>query len=232
MNKPHCAAVLMEARGVFKAYAGPWGAIPVLEGVDCMLHAGESVSIRGESGCGKTTLLNVLCGLETIDNGTVHWHGRTLTEIGQSRLAHERARKLGLIFQAFYLLGELSAFENVLLAKRLLGALTEADRKRAADLLERVGLGKRMKHMPAQLSGGERQRVAIARALMNAPQMILADEPTGNLDEKTAAHVMELLFELTRDEGVSLMLVTHNPDFARMASRGLVLQAGRLHPAR
>jgi lipoprotein-releasing system ATP-binding protein len=225
---PAESPVILEATGVAKAYATPEGLIPVLRGIELTLRRGQSVSIRGESGAGKTTLLHVLAGLEACDSGTVAWDGESLARRGAARLACWRGDFLGLVFQAYCLVPELTAFENVLLARRLVGRADQAARKRAKALLERVGLGSRLTHTPAKLSGGECQRVALARALMNKPRLILADEPTGNLDEVTAEDVMGLLLQLCREENVSLLLVTHNPAFAARTDRAFFLHHGQL----
>ncbi len=186
------------------------------------IAAGESVSIRGESGSGKSTLLNLLAALDTPDSGEVIWAGRN--SAGMDR----RATFLGMVFQSFYLIPELDALQNVLMARRMVGRIGSADKQRAADLLKRVGLTERAHHLPAQLSGGERQRVAVARALMNSPQLILADERTGNLDEKTGDAVIELLLGLCAETKTALILVTHNAAYAAKASRKTLLHEGRL----
>ncbi len=219
---------VMEARQVVKAYRSGDRAIEVLRGVDLRVGAGESVSIRGESGCGKSTLLNVLAGIETADAGEVAWEGASLGAPGSGSLNTRRAHFMGFVFQAYYLIPELNALENVVLAGRIAGQPLGATRERALALLERLGLGDRLLSHPGQLSGGERQRAAIARALINGPRVILADEPTGNLDERTAARVMDELFAIVQDYGASLVLVTHNPAFAELTERSLVLHDGRL----
>jgi putative ABC transport system ATP-binding protein/lipoprotein-releasing system ATP-binding protein len=192
----------------------------VLTGVDLDVAAGESVSIRGESGSGKSTLLQLLAGLDAPDAGTLAWAGTPDT--GTNR----RATFLGIVFQSFYLIPELDARENVLMARRILGGIDAAARARADELLAKVGLAERMTHLPAQLSGGERQRVAVARALMNSPRLILADEPTGNLDERTGDAVIELLLGLCAETKTSLVLVTHNAAHAQKTHRQLVLRGG------
>ncbi|MCC6415464.1 MAG: ABC transporter ATP-binding protein [Opitutaceae bacterium] len=183
--------------------------------------AGESVSIRGESGSGKSTLLNLIAGLDEPDTGTILWGGRP-------RLPAARANFLGIIFQSFYLIPELDALANVLMAARICGRVGVAERQRAADLLTRVGLEERTCHLPTQLSGGERQRVALARALMNNPALILADEPTGNLDERTGNAMIELLLTLCVETRTALVLVTHNAAHAAKCDRQLTLRDGVL----
>lgn len=219
---------VLQTSGLAKAYDGPGGSIPVLTGVEMAIGTGESVSIRGESGAGKTTLLYLVSALESPDAGSVHWTGESIFQKSADWRAARRATFMGLVFQAYYLIPELNAFENVLMAARLIGKAGGATQQRAAQLLEKVGLGQRMKHMPGQLSGGERQRVALARALLNKPPLVLADEPTGNLDEHTGEDVMDVLLNLCRDENAALALVTHNPDFAARTDRQLFLHSGVL----
>lgn len=184
--------------------------ITVLEGVDCPVRLGTSMSIRGESGCGKTTLLSLLAGLEKPDKGTVLWEGEDVSGLGSSEIARRRARFVGMVFQAFYLIPEMNALENVLMAARIVGRIQGAEKRRARELLERVGLRDRAHHLPSHLSGGERQRVAVARALMNRPRVVLADEPTGNLDEFTSEGVISVLLDVCAEQNASLVLVTHN----------------------
>jgi putative ABC transport system ATP-binding protein/lipoprotein-releasing system ATP-binding protein len=214
--------VVLQARGIRKNYRSGDALLEVLRGVDLDVAAGESVSIRGESGSGKSTLLNLLAGLDAPDAGSVTWEGSADTGPGR------RAAYLGMVFQSFYLVPELDAFANVLLARRILGGADRAARDRARELLDHVGLSGRSHHLPTQLSGGERQRVALARALMNRPKLIVADEPTGNLDEKTGNGVIELLIGLCTSANAALVLVTHNAAHAAKAGRRLVMEAGVL----
>jgi len=220
--------ILIEAKGLGKQFPGAGSEISVLDGVDFVLRQGESVSIRGESGSGKSTLLNVLSGLERADAGQLFWAGRDVTRHSLSKLAAQRTRFMGFVFQAYYLAPELNALENVLLGARIAGRVDRAVRERAESLLVRVGLKDRIRHPSTKLSGGERQRVAVARALINDPSVVLADEPTGNLDEATGLAVMDLLMEITGESAKSLVLVTHNPEFAARADRSLKLHLGRL----
>ena len=213
---------VLSARGLRKSYPSGDTLLEVLRGVDLDVAAGESVSIRGESGSGKSTLLNLFAGLDAPDSGTVSWAGSTDTGAGR------RAAFLGMVFQSFYLVPELDAFSNVLLARRILGGADRAARDRARGLLDHVGLAGRSHHLPTQLSGGERQRVAIARALMNRPRLIVADEPTGNLDEKTGGGVVELLLGMCSSAGTALVLVTHNAAHAARTGRRLILESGAL----
>jgi putative ABC transport system ATP-binding protein/lipoprotein-releasing system ATP-binding protein len=211
---------ILTARGLRKTFLSGDRRLEVLTGVDLDVAAGESVSIRGESGSGKSTLLQLLAGLDAPDAGTLAWAGTPDT--GTKR----RATFLGIVFQSFYLIPELDARENVLMARRILGGIDAEARARADELLAKVGLAERMTHLPAQLSGGERQRVAVARALMNSPRLILADEPTGNLDERTGDAVIELLLGLCAETKTSLVLVTHNAAHAQKTHRQLVLRGG------
>jgi predicted ABC-type transport system involved in lysophospholipase L1 biosynthesis ATPase subunit len=220
--------IVIWARGLKKSFVSGDRSIDVLNNVDFRLNAGESISIRGESGSGKTTLLNVLSGLEKADDGLIEWGRYNLKYLGLNDQAKLRATFLGMVFQSFYLIPELNALENVLMSARIIGRITREHRQRANELLGNVGLAERTKHLPLKLSGGERQRVALARALFNLPRVIFADEPTGNLDEKTGAVVIDLLLNLCQEEGVSLVLVTHNKEHANRTSRQLLLRDGRL----
>jgi len=213
---------VLTARGIRKNYRSGDALLEVLRGVDMDIAAGESVSIRGESGSGKSTLLNLFAGLDSPDAGTVAWDGSPDTG------ARRRAAYLGMVFQSFYLVPELDAFANVLLARRILGGADRAAGDRARELLDHVGLSGRSHHLPTQLSGGERQRVALARALMNRPRLIVADEPTGNLDEKTGNGVVDLLLGLCQSANTALILVTHNAAHAAKTGRSLVLESGVL----
>ncbi|MBS0630344.1 MAG: ABC transporter ATP-binding protein [Verrucomicrobia bacterium] len=211
---------IISARGLTKSFLSGDRRIEVLRGVDLEVAAGESVSIRGESGSGKSTLLNLLSGLDAPDTGTLAWAGAPVE-------ADRRAAFLGIVFQSFYLIPEIDALANVLMASRIIQVPGAAERARAKELIARVGLQERATHLPAQLSGGERQRVAVARALMNSPKLILADEPTGNLDEHTGDAVIDLLLGLCRETGTALVLVTHNAAHAAKCARGLRLRDGR-----
>lgn len=222
--------MILEAEGLSKVFQSAAGPIEVLKEVNLQVMSGVSVSIRGASGSGKSTLLNVLSGLETADSGSLQWNGQPVTgkRVGGRPIEKVRAGWIGFVFQSYYLVPELNVVENVLLGARVKGSLSKATRGRAQNLLERVGLGERLKQSPQQMSGGERQRIAIARALINDPDLLLADEPTGNLDERTGESVMELLLEITREESSSLVLVTHNQAFAKRAARQMTLHGGVL----
>lgn len=213
--------IVLSGRGLRKTYPSGDRHIEVLRGVDIDVDAGESVSIRGESGSGKSTMLNLLSGLDSPDAGTLSW-------AGQRPSVDRRATYLGMVFQSFYLIPELDARQNVLMAARMLRVPRATEMARANELLARVGLAERAHHLPGQLSGGERQRVAVARALMNSPKLLLADEPTGNLDEHTGDAVIELLVGLCRETGTALVLVTHNASHAAKTNRQLFLHDGVL----
>lgn len=222
--------VILQTRNLAKTFKGPDNEIRVLESIDLTVSTSESVSIRGESGAGKTTLLYLISALETPNQGELFWEGEDVLKKSATWRARRRGAFMGFVFQAYYLIPELNALENVIVAKRLLGRVTPDDRKRAIELLERVGLKDRMKHTGGQLSGGERQRIALARALINRPSLILADEPTGNLDEHTGDEMMELLLGLCEAEKTALVLVTHNPGFAERTDKRLFLHAGEMQP--
>ncbi len=221
------SSVVLTATGLRKAYRSGDATLEVLRGIDLEVRAGESVAIRGESGSGKSTLLNLLAGLDRPDAGELAWGGEATGALDDGALTARRGRFLGMVFQAYYLIPEVDALANVLMAARILGSPGPAERARAAALLARVGLAGRAHHTPAHLSGGERQRVAVARALMNRPSVLLADEPTGNLDERTGDEVIGLLLEVCAEEGAALVLVTHNAVHAARARRQLFLHQGQ-----
>jgi predicted ABC-type transport system involved in lysophospholipase L1 biosynthesis ATPase subunit len=224
-------AAVIASTDLSKSYRSGTERLVVLDGIHLSVTAGDSVSIRGESGAGKTTLLNLLAGIDTPDRGTVLWDGVPLESLDPRTLASRRARTLGMVFQGIHLVPELTAAENVLLAARIAGGVDATARARATELLRRVDLGARAHHLPAHLSGGERQRVAVARALMNRPRFLLADEPTGNLDEATGERVIDLLLELCAQEGAALVLVTHNLQHAARTRRQAVLTRHALRDA-
>jgi ABC-type lipoprotein export system ATPase subunit len=209
-------------------YRTATGDLDVLDGVTFEVAPGGYVALTGPSGAGKTTLLSLLGGLDAIQSGTIQVDGTDLAGVSRNQLAAFRNRTVGFVFQHFGLLATLTASENVELALALAGATPKARRTSARELLEAVGLGARLDHRPHQLSGGERQRVAIARALANSPQLVLADEPTGNLDEEAANHVIALLESLPVTRGVTLVVVTHNRAIAGRAATRLALDGGRL----
>ncbi len=200
--------------------------VDVLRGISLSVSAGEAVGLVGPSGSGKSTLLMVLAGLERPDRGRVVLDGADLTGLGEDALARVRGRRIGIVFQSFHLVPTMTALENVALPLELAGREGAFERARAE--LETVGLGARLHHYPAQLSGGEQQRVAIARALAPDPAIVVADEPTGNLDETTGRGVADLLFTLKRERGMTLVLVTHDPSLAARCDRTVGLRAGRI----
>ena len=215
-------AKILSAVEIRKSFKSPGGGMTeVLKGASLDVFENESVSISGESGAGKTTFLNIAAALESPDAGEVHWLGRRIDALSNSAQAALRAEFMGFVFQNCCLIPELDARENVEFAARIAGRhIGRKSRERAE------GLGGRMRHLPSQLSGGEKQRVAIARALMNEPSVILADEPTGNLDERTGEAVMQMLLSLCSEGRASLLLITHNPDFARRTSRSVRISQG------
>lgn len=218
---------VLRASGVRKNYLSGDRTLEVLQGVDFSVAPGESVSIRGESGSGKSTLLNILAGLDRADAGELFWSDEAAHRLSLGELTQRRGRFLGMVFQSYYLIPEIDALANVVMAARIVGSIGPADRSRATALLQRVGLGERGHHLPNHLSGGERQRVAVARALMNRPKLILADEPTGNLDERTGDEVINLLLEVCAEEKTALVLVTHNPAHAKKTARQQFLHNGK-----
>ena len=221
------AKPVLRATGLRKAYRSGDATLEVLRGIDLTVAPGESVSIRGESGSGKSTLLNLLAGLDRPDAGELCWGAEATARLSLAELTARRGRFLGMVFQAYYLIPEIDALANVLMGARMLGTPGRAERERALALLSRVGLAERASHVPAHLSGGERQRVAVARALMNRPHLLLADEPTGNLDERTGEEVIQLLLEVCAEEKTALVLVTHNAAHAARTQRSLFLHQGQ-----
>lgn len=218
-------AALLSLNGVTKSYPHPGGEVRVLNGVDCAFYRGETVAIIGPSGSGKSTLLALMAGLDRPTSGEVRLLGKNLGGVNERDLTALRASHLGIVFQQFHLMAHLTAAENVALPLDLLG---KRDDGSARASLEKVGLAHRLTHYPHELSGGESQRTAIARALVVAPQVLLADEPSGNLDHKTGDQVMNLLFALTKDRGTTLVLVTHNEALAARCDRRLALADGKL----
>ncbi len=218
---------ILEARSVRQSFESGGKRIDVLRGVDFDLNSGQSASIQGESGSGKSTLLNLLAGLDLPDEGAVFWEGRSIEGDSGDALSVLRGSLIGMVFQSYYLVPELRALDNVMLGGRISGRIERLE-ERSKQLLERVGLGDRMSSLPATLSGGERQRVAIARAMISNPRILLADEPTGNLDENTGNSIMEILQALCREDSVALVLVTHNSAYASRMDRSWHLKQGVL----
>jgi putative ABC transport system ATP-binding protein len=217
---------LLSARDVHKHFTTPAGRLEVLRGVDLEVAPGETVAVVGESGSGKSTLLALLAGLDVPSSGAVWIDGRDTARLTEKELVTLRARTLGIVFQSFHLMGGLSALENVALPLELRGDADALPRARAA--LAQVGLAARADHLPSRLSGGECQRVALARALVVAPGILLADEPSGSLDERTGSAVDDLLFELVARRGTALVLVTHSERLAARCARRVRLAGGRL----
>ena len=206
-----------------------YGDVEILKGVDLTVSAGQFTAIMGKSGSGKSTLLGIIAGLEKPDEGDVFIMGHKLEGMSDPDMATLRRRSIGIVFQGFSLIPSLTALDNVMLPT-FFATETSAEqrRQRAVDLLKHVGLGERLNYHPATLSGGEQQRVAIARALMNSPSILLADEPTGNLDQETGASVLELLLDLGRTHGTGLLIVTHDPDVAAKAGNVVEMKDGRI----
>ena len=217
---------VLEARDVSKSVNGPEGRLDILDGVNLRVMPGESFAIVGASGSGKTTLLGLLAGLDTPDRGSISLDGHALEQLDEEARAELRRRLVGFVFQSFHLLPALTAEENVMLPLELEGS--SAARSRAREALEAVGLSARRRHYPAQLSGGEQQRVAIARAFVHGPRVLFADEPTGNLDQRTGHHICDLLFALNRDHRTTLVLVTHDAGLAARCDRRIELEEGRV----
>ena len=230
------AIPMIETRGLTRRFRSGPKTITVLDDVTVTISRGEFVAVMGPSGSGKSTMLALLAGLDRPTAGGVSIDGESIEAMGEDRLALLRRRKVGFVFQSFHLLGNFTAIENVMLPLELLSQ--PKPRERAAELLERVGLGGRGHHYPTQLSGGEQQRVALARAFAPDPAVLLADEPTGNLDGENGQLVLDMMLSLRRDHGTTLVLVTHDPNLAELSDRVIRLRDGRVvqedshpHPA-
>ena len=217
---------LIEVDHVFKSVQDSTGTLDILRDIDFRLAPRETAAIVGASGSGKSTLLSIVAGLDTPTRGTVRLAGQDLFALDEDERAALRAQKVGFVFQSFQLMGNLTALENVMLPLEL-GGQRDA-RKRAADMLARVGLDQRLAHYPKVLSGGEQQRVALARAFVVEPAVLLADEPTGSLDFATGETIMRLMFELNREQGTTLVLVTHDRGIAAQCERRITIEAGRV----
>ena len=221
----HNPGPMIQVQNVFKSVSDATGTLDILRDIDFSLTRGETVAIVGASGSGKSTLLSIIAGLDTPSKGTVHIDGADLFALDEDQRAALRAQKVGFVFQSFQLLGNLTALENVMLPLELAGRRDA--RSAATAMLQRVGLGERLGHYPKVLSGGEQQRVALARAFVVQPAVLLADEPTGSLDFATGERVMELMFELNREQGTTLVLVTHDRGIAARCERRITIEAGR-----
>ena len=220
------SAPMIATKNLGKSVPTSEGILHILSSVDLIIKSGESVAIVGESGSGKSTLLGLLAGLDAPSSGTVEVNGLNLTAMNEDGRARVRSQLIGFVFQSFQLLPALTALENVMLPLELRGD-TQAETAARA-LLIRVGLGQRLGHTPKQLSGGEQQRVALARAFVTRPAVLFADEPTGNLDSKTGAHIIDLLFELNQEQHTTLILVTHDATLAARCQRSIRLDSGLL----
>jgi ABC-type lipoprotein export system ATPase subunit len=221
---------LVIARDLRKTYTLGRRPVLVLRGVTITVDRGEFVALRGASGAGKSTLLHVIGGLDTVDEGEIRVAGQPFHSMSGGQLARFRTEKIGFIFQAYHLLPEFDAVENVSIPGRIARHPADAVRKRAAELLRRVGLGERLDHRPNELSGGEQQRVAIARALINEPDIIIADEPTGNLDSHTGGEILDLLQEIRAERNTTLLIATHDSKVAERAPRVVHLVDGQIAP--
>lgn len=222
--------IAVEARNLSKIVQDATGSLTILDDINLRITAGETVAIVGASGSGKSTLLGLLAGLDVPTSGSVHIFGRELFLLDEDGRAALRAEHVGFVFQSFQLLPHLNALENVLLPMELTGRTPDGASPidAARGLLQRVGLGERLAHYPKYLSGGEQQRVALARAFVLRPPLLLADEPTGSLDARTGDSVIDLMFELNRERGSTLLLVTHDPGIAQRCDRQIELHAGRV----
>ncbi len=226
----HASEVILAAKNLTQQVNPGGETLTILQGVSLEIRRGESVAIVGRSGSGKTTLLGLLAGLDTPTAGEVILEGKAISRLSEDERAALRARRVGFVFQSFQLLPALSALENVMLPLELAGY--PGPRVRATELLERVGLADRLNHTPRQLSGGEQQRVAIARAFACEPVILFADEPTGNLDNQTGQDIQQLLMTLNREQGTTLVMVTHDETLAARCQRRLTIEAGRLQTSR
>jgi len=227
-NSNDNSQLVIDCRALSKSYLEGDNELRVLSNINLTIKTGEKLAIIGASGSGKSTLLNMLGGLDQVSSGEVIVSGQNFATMSESQSAQWRNQQLGFVYQFHHLLGEFTALENVAMPLLIGGVKRSEAQQRARVILERVGLGERLKHKPSTLSGGERQRVAIARALVSEPSCVLMDEPTGNLDADTAETVLKLLLELNADLGISFIIVTHDRDIAAQMDRRLVLEKGEL----
>ena len=230
MSRVQNAKTVLECRQVVKTYHDGTRELRILRGVNLAIHQGESVAISGSSGAGKTTLLNIIGTLDRPTSGEVLFQGLNVAKTSRGAINRIRNEEIGFVFQFYHLLPEFTALENVMMPAFCRGHRRSTLRARAQELLSKVGLSERMTHKPGMLSGGEQQRVAIARALFNRPSLILADEPTGNLDERTGEGIIDLLWRLNESEGVTLVVVTHSTIVAAQAKRAIHLHEGVVSP--
>ena len=228
MTIVHESAPVLQAKGVGKTVQTSDGLLAILQDINFTIRSGESVAIVGASGSGKSTLLGLMAGLDLPTSGSIELMQQDLGRLDEDGRAKLRGQFVGFVFQSFQLVPHLNALENVMLPLEIRGTPLTQARELAADCLARVGLSQRSMHYPKTLSGGEQQRVALARAFVSEPSILFADEPTGSLDEASGSKVIELLFELNRENGSTLILVTHDPQLAKRCSRQLTLQGGRL----
>ncbi len=227
MHSSNVRTDAIEVRELWKVIENPSSRVEILRDISFTVPQGQFVAIMGASGSGKSTLLGLLAGLDTVTSGSIVLDGTDISRMREDSLARLRGQKIGFVFQSYQLVPTLTAEENVLLPAELSGANGNS-RKRARDLLERVGLSHRLRHYPVQLSGGEQQRVALARAFITQAPILMADEPTGNLDSTNGQHVLELLLSLNREERTTLVLVTHDPNLAAYADRIITLSDGQI----
>ena len=228
MSDPATSHAMLDARNLHKSYVMGDRTLEVLRGIDLTVQRGEFLALRGASGAGKSTLLHLLGGLDLPNHGEILFDGVNLLKLPARALAQLRNRRVGFIFQAYHLLPELSAIENVMLPARMGRQSPDAAETRALELLDRVGLAARAMHRPYEMSGGEQQRVAIARSLVNKPDLILADEPTGNLDSHTGQEIIQLLYDLGAERQATLVIATHDAKIAARAPRVMELADGQL----
>lgn len=220
---------MLTAKNVNKSYHQGERQIEILKGLNLEVEAGQSIAILGQSGSGKSTFLSTMSGIDEVDSGTIIFNEKELTSFSEDEMTRFRGKHMGIIFQQFHLLSHLNALENVALPLEIQGELGKVACDRARELLESVGLGDRIDHFPSQLSGGEKQRVAIARSMILNPELILADEPSGSLDEDTGEQIMNLIFGLVKEHKSTLVLVTHNQQLAKRCEKVYQLIHGQLH---